>query len=84
MTLQQLSYFVTVAECGNITDAAEKLFISQPSLSAAIPQSRKRNGRNSFRPLQQRRAFDPRGARNCYPFRGCFWSKRKSCRSISA
>lgn len=36
MTLQQLKYLVTVADCGNITGAAEKLFISQPSLSAAI------------------------------------------------
>ncbi len=36
MTLQQLNYFVTVAECGNITAAAEKLFIAQPSLSSAI------------------------------------------------
>ena len=36
MTLQQLTYLVTAAECGNMTEAAEKLFISQPSLSAAI------------------------------------------------
>lgn len=36
MTLQQLKYAVTVAECGTISAAAEKLFISQPSLSAAI------------------------------------------------
>lgn len=36
MTLQQLTYLVTVADCGNITEAAEQLFISQPSLSAAI------------------------------------------------
>lgn len=36
MTFQQLTYFVTVTECGNITEAAEKLFISQPSLSNAI------------------------------------------------
>ena len=36
MTLQQLTYLVTAAECGNMTQAAEKLFISQPSLSAAI------------------------------------------------
>lgn len=28
MTLQQLTYLVTVAECGNITDAAERLFLS--------------------------------------------------------
>ena len=36
MTLQQLKYLVTVAECKNITAAAEKLYISQPSLSAVI------------------------------------------------
>lgn len=36
MTLQQLKYIVTVAEIGNITEAAEKLFISQPSLTSAI------------------------------------------------
>ncbi len=36
MTLQQLTYIKMTAECGNITEAAEKLFISQPSLSAAI------------------------------------------------
>ncbi len=36
MTLQQLKYLVTVAECKNITAAAERLYISQPSLSAAI------------------------------------------------
>ena len=36
MTLQQLKYLVTVAEYKNITAAAEKLYISQPSLSAAI------------------------------------------------
>lgn len=36
MTLQQLRYIITVAETGNITEAAEKLFISQPSLTTAI------------------------------------------------
>lgn len=36
MTLQQLKYAVTVAECGTISAAAEKLFISQPSLTNAI------------------------------------------------
>ena len=29
MTLQQLTYLVTVAECGNITDAAERLLCAQ-------------------------------------------------------
>ena len=36
MTLQQLKYAVTVAECGTISAAAEKLFISQPSHTTAI------------------------------------------------
>ena len=36
MTLKQLQYVVTVADEGNITSAAKKLFIAQPSLTAAI------------------------------------------------
>ncbi len=36
MTLQQLRYVVTVAETGTITEAAGKLYISQPSLTNAI------------------------------------------------
>lgn len=36
MTLKQLQYLVTVAEEGNITNAAKRLFISQPSLTASI------------------------------------------------
>ena len=36
MQLQQLIYFVTVAEQGSINKAAEKLFITQPNLSKAI------------------------------------------------
>lgn len=33
MTLQQLKYVITVAETGTITEAANQLFISQPSLT---------------------------------------------------
>ena len=36
MTLQQLKYVVTVAETETITEAAGKLYISQPSLTNAI------------------------------------------------
>lgn len=38
MTLQQLKYVVTVAEKGTISEAAEELFVSQPSLSNAIKE----------------------------------------------
>jgi len=48
MTLQQLKYLTTVAECGNITEAAEKLYISQPSLSAAIHNLEKEMGVTAF------------------------------------
>ncbi len=36
MTLKQLQYIITVADTGNITEAARKLFIAQPSLTASI------------------------------------------------
>ena len=36
MTLKQLRYVVEVAEIGNITEAAKRLFIAQPSLTSAI------------------------------------------------
>lgn len=55
MTLQQLTYLVTVAECGNITDAAERLFLSQPSLSAAIHNLEKEMGVTAFGALKQGR-----------------------------
>lgn len=48
MTLQQLTYLVTVADCGNITEAAESLFISQPSLSASIHNLEKEMGVTAF------------------------------------
>lgn len=41
MTLQQLRYIAMVAEIGNITEAARKLYISQPSLTAAIKELEK-------------------------------------------
>lgn len=36
MTLQQLKYFITVAEIGNITYAAQRLYTSQPTISRQI------------------------------------------------
>ena len=41
MTLKQLNYVVTLAETGNITEAAKKLFIAQPSLTNAIQEIEK-------------------------------------------
>ncbi len=44
MTLKQLKYIVTVAEIGNITEAAKRLYIAQPSLTAAIQELEKEYG----------------------------------------
>lgn len=41
MTLQQLKYVVAVAEAGTITEAADRLYISQPSLTNAIHELEK-------------------------------------------
>lgn len=41
MTLQQLKYVTTVAETETITEAAKRLFISQPSLTKAIHELEK-------------------------------------------
>lgn len=41
MTLQQLKYITTVAETGTITEAANSLYISQPSLTNAIHELEK-------------------------------------------
>ncbi len=41
MTFQQLKYVITVAETGTITEAANQLYISQPSLTNAIHELEK-------------------------------------------
>ena len=44
MTLQQLSYVVAIAETGTFNKAAERLYISQPSLTTAIKELEKELG----------------------------------------
>jgi DNA-binding transcriptional LysR family regulator len=44
MTLNQLRYFVTVAESGHLTRSAAELMISQPSLSQAVRKLEKELG----------------------------------------
>ena len=48
MTLKQLRYAVTVAETGNMTEAARRLFIAQPSLTSAIMELEKEFGITIF------------------------------------
>ncbi|HZK34099.1 MAG TPA: LysR family transcriptional regulator [Bacillota bacterium] len=44
MTLQQLRYIIKIVECGSITQAAKQLYITQPSLSAAVKELEKELG----------------------------------------
>ena len=38
MTLQQIKYFISVAESGSISEAAKRLFTAQSSISSAIKE----------------------------------------------
>lgn len=44
MNFQQLEYFVTVAETGQITEAAQRLYITQPPMSRSIKRLEKELG----------------------------------------
>ncbi|MCF2556628.1 LysR family transcriptional regulator [Fournierella massiliensis] len=48
MNLKRAQYMKTIAECGSITAAAKKLFISQPSLSQMLRQLEKEIGTPIF------------------------------------
>ena len=48
MTLKQLQYIQTIAETGNITEAAKRLFITQPSLTASVHELEKEYGITVF------------------------------------
>lgn len=48
MTIQQLRYIIAVVENGSITEAAKKLYISQPSLSNSIKDIEKEAGITIF------------------------------------
>lgn len=48
MTLQQLQQIITIADSGSMNEAAKKMFISQPSLSAAVKELEKEIGIGIF------------------------------------
>lgn len=49
MTLQQLRYVIEVANTGSISEAAKRLFLAQPSLTAAIKDLEKEIGITIFK-----------------------------------
>lgn len=48
MTLQQLRYVIEIVNCGSMNAAAEKLFVTQPSLSNAVKELEKELGIEIF------------------------------------
>lgn len=48
MTLQQLRYALTIADCGSMNEAAKQLFLSQPSLSETVKELEKEIGFQIF------------------------------------
>lgn len=61
MTLRNLQVFLTIAELGNMTKAAEKLFISQPSVSLAISEIEKTYNVTLFERLPGKLKLTPTG-----------------------
>ena len=48
MTLQQINYLLTIAECSSMNKAAEKLYIAQPTLTGAVREVEKEIGISVF------------------------------------
>ena len=61
MELQQLKYFKTVAEIGQISGAAQALFISAPALSTSISRLEKELGVRLFDRSNNRIELNPQG-----------------------
>ncbi len=61
MTLKQLSYVVTVAETGSITEAAKQLYIAQPSLTTAVKELEQEYGITIFHRSKKGIELTPEG-----------------------
>ena len=61
MTLTQLRYAITVANSDSMNEAARNLFISQPSLSAAIKELEEEFGIEVFRRTNRGISVTPEG-----------------------
>ena len=48
MDFRELTYVTTIAECGSLTDAAKRLYISQPSLTSSVQELEKELGITIF------------------------------------
>ena len=63
MTLQQIRYMITIAETGSLGKAAERLYVSQPSLTSAVKELEKELGLILFRRSSKGVTLTPDGMR---------------------
>ena len=63
MLFGQVQAFIQVARTGNVSRAAEALYVTQPALTARIQALEKELGESALRPHRPRRATDRRRAR---------------------
>lgn len=61
MTLQQLKYALTIADCGSMNEAAKQLFVSQPSLSETMKELETEIGFDIFLRSNRGIAITPEG-----------------------
>ena len=61
MNLKEQTYVCVLAECGNITKAADRLYISQPALSIYINNLEKSLGTKLFERAGKRFVLTPAG-----------------------
>lgn len=76
MTLQQLKYALTIADCGSMNEAAKQLFISQPSLSETMKELETEIGLDIFLRSNRGIVITPEGEE--------FWDMRTGDRAVRA
>ncbi len=89
MTLQQLKYAVTAADNGTISEAAQSLFIAQPSLTNAIKELENEFDITIFHRINKgiiitNEGSEFLGLRGRYCSRSCFWRKNTSAANAKA
>ncbi len=62
MTIQKLRYIIEIVACGSINEAAKRLFITQPSLSAAVRELEDEVGIQIFQRSSRGVTLSPQGA----------------------
>lgn len=63
MNFNQLEYFCTTVECGSITKAAKKLYVTQPAISGSIRELEKEFAVTLFSHTRGRLTLSPEGER---------------------